>query len=224
MADCSKCKEGNGCGCIETEIITKRGLKGEQGDPGPQGPRGPQGVPGPAGTPGPSVIPNDDWVVIQNNGAGITLPTFNGSATPNAIPVVDLAYKVISADTAIIKGYVFLDVNITAIENSLNFRFGLAPIPIGGSQWFPLVSKSFNNSFGPAITPSSLCVPVQVTTVWNGITPGVLTPTLDEYQSKGRIGVFNGLFSAQAVGPVLSTFGRYQFTVEFELTAKLLPV
>lgn len=51
---CSSCKEGNGCGCVEKEIITKKGERGLQGPPGPQGPQGPagQGLPGPQGVPG----------------------------------------------------------------------------------------------------------------------------------------------------------------------------
>ena len=41
---CSKCKEGNGCGCVEKEIITKKGERGPQGPAGPEGQRGPAGI------------------------------------------------------------------------------------------------------------------------------------------------------------------------------------
>lgn len=171
-----------------------------------------------------TTVPNDDWVIIQNNGEGISAVTWQGSATNNAGPIINVAYKILSEDTVLVKVLAFLDINITAPDNSLNFRFTLDNIAIGASNWFPGVTKYFNSTLGPVLTPTPFAVPVQLTAVSDGVTPGVLLPTLDEYQSKGRAFINNGLVFAQSVSPVLSTNGHYQFQVEFELSAQLLPV
>lgn len=171
----------------------------------------------------PENIPNDDWVILQDNAAGISSPTWQGSATSNATPLISVAYKVLNVDSAIVKVRAFLDATITAPDNSINFRFTLDPIAIAGSNWFPTLSKYFTTTMGPFLTPTPFAVPIQITPVWDGITPGIASPTLDQYQSKGRAFINNGLVFVQAAGPVLPN-NRYQFSVEFELTAQLLPV
>jgi hypothetical protein len=167
--------------------------------------------------------PNDAWVLIQNSGAGVSGITWQGSATDNADPIINVAYKILSEDAAIVKVNAFLDATITAPDNSLNFRFTLDPIAIGASNWFPLVSKYFTSTLGPVLTPTPFAVPIQITPVWDGVTPGIASPTLDQYQSKGRAFINNGLVIVQAAGPVLPN-NRYQFSIEFELAAQLLPV
>lgn len=171
----------------------------------------------------PADLPNDDWVIIQANGAGISSPLWQGSATSNATPSIDVAYKVLNVDTAVVKVKAFLDATFTAPDNSINFRFTLDPIAIAGSNWFPALSKYFTTTLGPLLTPTSFAVPIQITPTWDGFTPGIALPTLDQYQSKGKAFINNGLVFVQAAGPVLAN-ARYQFLVEFELTAQLLPV
>jgi hypothetical protein len=166
--------------------------------------------------------PNDPWVVILNNGAGISGVTWQGSATNNALDV-NVAYKVIAPDAAIVKVRTFVDVTFDdaggpgneSINRALNYRFTLDPIPIGGSNWFPTESKSFTTIF-----TESFAVPIQITPVWDGVTPGIANPLLSEYQSKGRGFSNNGLFFVQSAGPVVAP-GRYQFLIEWEIACQL---
>lgn len=167
-------------------------------------------------------VPNDDWVYIFENASGISAVTWQGSATSNATPLITVAYKITSPDSAIVKVKAFLDADIDAIGNSLNFRFTLAPIGVGNSQWFS-GSKYFTTLFGSGATEDVFAVPVKITPAFDGVASGVLSPTLDQYQSKGRAFINNGLVIAQGLGPVLPE-GHYQFLVEFEMTAQLLSV
>lgn len=69
---CTKCKEGNGCGCVEKEIITKKGERGPQGPAGPEGPRGPAGVglQGPQGIQGIQGIQGERGLTGEQGPAG----------------------------------------------------------------------------------------------------------------------------------------------------------
>jgi len=69
---CTKCKEGNGCGCVEKEIITKKGERGPQGPAGPEGPRGATGIglPGPQGVQGIQGIQGERGLTGEQGPAG----------------------------------------------------------------------------------------------------------------------------------------------------------
>lgn len=227
MSGCSKCKEGNGCGCVEKEVITKRGLKGEQGDPGPQGPRGSQGAPGAKGdpgTPGPSTIPNDAWVMFADTDPEITSFDVNAGITTIG-KSVQVAYKPISADTALVKVRAVLNVSIPVtvpgfnqrdVDRCLDFDFILADIPVGGSNWFPTQTGKLTSMF-PTLLGENFGVPVSIcTTSSEGDDP----IAFGDYTSKGRGSCTNGLFFCQQVCPIVVA-GRYTFLVEWEMMCRI---
>jgi hypothetical protein len=78
-----------------------------------------------------TAVPNDPWVNLT--AADMTLITPIGAAI-NSVTSLDLAYKILNVDTIVIKGYVRLDVTVTAINNDVNLNFRWAPF--SGSNWF----------------------------------------------------------------------------------------
>jgi len=200
---------------------------------------GQTGVPGPEGNPGvgivdiidngdgtftiflsdnsdytinlPMSVPNDDWVVIENNGAGITNPQgTSGSTTYNDVNV-NVAYKIMNADTAIVKIKAILDVDIDDVNDVLDFNFILDNISIGGSNWFPALEKRFKTNL-----PQSFAVPVAVT-----YTGGADVLLNSEYDSNGRAASTNGLFIFQSIRPRIASSGNYIFLIETEMTCQL---
>src|SRR3972149_5705838 len=165
------------------------------------------------------VIPNDLWVTILNNGVGITNPQGTAGGTTYNSVVVDVAYKILSEDTAVIKVRGVLNVNIAtvegfnAIDNLLNFSFVLDNIQIGNSQWFPLQEKKFQGLF-PDLLGNNFGVPVVITHT------GGDALLVSNYDSSGRAGCSNGSVFCQNVSPKVLA-GNYIFSVEFEMVVQL---
>lgn len=79
----------------------------------------------------PEDIPNDPWVSLDES--DMTLITF-ASASINSLTSLDLAYKIISTDTVILKGYLRLEITVSALTDSINLNFRWAPFT--SSNWF----------------------------------------------------------------------------------------
>lgn len=217
MCDGKDCKGKNGCGCEQKIVITERGQKGEQGPPGPPGRAGNPGAQGPPGPAGPSTIPNDAWVSLMNNDPLITLITGVGGVTFLDI-TVNVAYKVLSPDTAIIKCVTYLDVTLDGDPDQvIDYRFALADGTTSG--WFS-GSKNFQSLFpnGGAGDAESFGVPVVIQALTGGEGFGTLDP--GDYDSQGRAACSNGLFFVQGAAPKAAA-GTYRFSVSWEMAVQL---
>jgi hypothetical protein len=76
-------------------------------------------------------VPNDAWVNLTET--DMTLVTF-ASANINSLTSLDLAYKILSSDTVVIKGYLRLEITVTALTDTINLNFRWPAFT--GSNWF----------------------------------------------------------------------------------------
>lgn len=175
-------------------------------------------IPIPSGT-----VPNDDWVMFSDTDPEITSFDVNSGITTNS-KAVEVAYKVIAPDAALVKVKAVLNVtipndvgfNLRDVDRLLSFDFILANIPIGGSEWFPTQTGTLTCLF-PDILGDNFGVPVSITAV----TGGEVDPlAFGDFQSKGRGSVTNGLFFCQQVGPAVAA-GTYAFLIEWEMSCKI---
>lgn len=167
------------------------------------------------------VIPNDPWVSLMDNAVGITDPQgTSGGTTYNSVSV-NVAYKVISEDAAIVKCKTILDVTLDGDPTRvLNYSFYLDNIAVGASEWFPTLEKSFQGIFPDAldVNAQNIGVPI-VIYASGGEGYGVLD--VDDYDSQGRAGCSSGLFFVQLAAPKITTPGTYLMVIEWEMTVQL---
>lgn len=172
-----------------------------------------------------ATVPNDDWVIFNQDDPEITSFDVNVGITTHS-QEVQVAYKVIAPDAALVKVTSVLNVtipnaegfNLRDVDRTLDFDFILANIPIGGSNWFPSQTGTLTALF-PDLLGDNFGVPVSIcsTTI-----PGGLEDPLafGDFQSKGRGSVTNGLFFCQQVGPAVAA-GRYSFLIEWEMMCRI---
>jgi hypothetical protein len=156
-----KCKKG----CVRVYKPT-RFVGGQTGIPGAPGEPGEPGEPGP---PGPAAeIPNDDWVVFSDADPEITSFDVNAGITTH-FQEVQVAYKPIAYDAALVKVKARINVtipndegfNLRDVDRLLSFDFILADIPVGGSNWFPTETGTLTALF-PDLLGDNFGVPVSI--------------------------------------------------------------
>lgn len=173
-----------------------------------------------------SDIPNDDWVVFDQTDPQITSFDVNSGITTHS-QEVQVAYKPIAVDTALVKVKARLNVtipndvgfNLRDVDRLLSFDFILANIPIGGSEWFPTQTGTLTALFPDFLLGDNFGVPVSITSTT--VVGGLEDPlAFGDFQSKGRGSVTNGLFFCQQVGPAVAA-GRYSFLIEWEMICRI---
>lgn len=153
-------------------------------------------------TPLPATVPNDPWVDLDATDMTAITPA---SSAINSVVSLQLAYKILSSDTIVIKGYLRVDVTITALTDSvdLNFRWP----PFSGSNWF-VGTKTLQGTFQR--------VPVAVVMV----TGGGPTPGQEAVAVGTTIGGPLNLVSIGETNLQLPN-GNYLIDLHFEFTSPL---
>jgi len=170
------------------------------------------------------VIPNDPWVTYTDADPEITSFVVNNGITTNT-QSVSVSYKVLSYDTAAVKVRANLNVTVATtggfnqldVDKALDFSLILAPIPIGGSQWFPTQTGTITSLF-----PDFLGVnQASTVSIARGISvPGDTPLANSEFDSSGRGSASNGLIFCQQVHPHVKA-GTYTFSVEWEMICRI---
>ena len=160
------------------------------------------------------VIPNDDWVVIDETDPKITVILQQGSVVWNDF-TFGIAYKILSTDHAIIKFRAHLDVNIVQISDTINFTIGIDNINNSESNWFSVGDKRFQ-SILPYVAGDSFAVPITYLKVGGD----VLGTHPFDYDIMGRAASSNGGIIVQNMVPKIAN-GNHIFLVEFEMVVGL---
>jgi hypothetical protein len=176
-----------------------------------------------------TTVPNDPWVSFSDTDPQITAFNVNGGITTNT-KSVEVAYKVLSADTGVVRVRAVLNVTIATtpgfnqrdVDRLLDFSLLLAEIPIGGSNWFPTQAGSFT-SLLPTGLGNNFGVPVSI------IPSSAPGPAIDplaygDVSSQGRGSCTGGIGGSsifcQAVAPKVAA-GTYGFTVEWQMFCRI---
>lgn len=151
----------------------------------------------------PTDIPNDPWVSLTE--ADMTLIT-PASAAINSVTSLDLAYKIISTDTVILKGYLRVEITVTALTDSVNLNFRWPAF--SGSNWF-VGTKTLQGILER--------VPISIVNVTGGL--GVDAPN----QQGNAIGSTLAGLNLVAIGQTNLQLpnGNYTIDIYFELTSPL---
>ena len=147
----------------------------------------------------PASPPSDAWVDLDET--DMTSIIFAGTATHNTT-VIDLTYKIIAADTVIIKAFVRINATVTALGNTLQNSFRFAPF--GSSTWFTGTKL---------IDPMIQRVPISIYSTTSTLNP-TGTVSFSTLSSENLISI--GETNLQMPN------GTYTFDIHFEATCKIV--
>jgi len=164
-----------------------------------------------------AVIPQDDWVVIDETYPFITPVDFSGaSPVPNGF-TFDVAYKILSADHAIVKVNAEYDVTIVSqFTDNMAFRIYMDDILDANSNWLNGTNGRFQSNITYPSNPSTRNFGVPVTYWISGGEDNPAPFNSDFFKIKGRATISNGVIVAQMMYPS-APVGNYIFNIEFEI-------
>ena len=154
--------------------------------------------------------PNDNWVEF-NEASVATSPNFTGTANLNGSIELDGAYKVLNVDTIYIRCQARMNVDITALTDSINFNFDLGTI---SSNWYVGTKLATTVTTGGTIQG---WLPISIVTT---------TASSTEPSNNGRVSAVeipapDGLIQVGETNLQMPN-GTYDFVIDFEMTAKLV--
>lgn len=152
----------------------------------------------------PTGIPEDNWVEFTE--ATVTVFNWTGSATRNSSNM-DMDYKIIDPQTALLRCTMSANITITALSNSINFNF---QFPAFTSNWFA-GTKKFTSVVGGSFSFVPACI---ITTTATGSVPNQISRAYASYTGAVNI-VALGNTNLQMPN------GTYDVEVQFQIIAKI---
>jgi len=149
-------------------------------------------------------VPEDNWVALTE--ATVTIFNWTGSATRNSSNM-DVDYKIIDAQTALLRCTMSANITVAALSNSINFNF---QFPAFSSNWFA-GTKKFTSVVGGSFSYVPACI---ITTTATSSIPNQISRAYASYTGAANI-VSLGNTNIQMPN------GTYDIEVQFQIIAKI---